>query len=227
MRLSIVIPVLDEESVLGPTLAALRGRLVPGDEVLVVDGGSRDRTAEIARDGGAEWIEGPRGRGRQMNAGALRASGDLLLFLHADTLLLPGFRGDLERLMADGAVVWGRFDLAFDEGGPLLRLIARLISWRSRAFRSATGDQAIFVRRADFDATGGYREALLFEDVDLARRLRSRGRMGIPAGRAVTSARRWRRRGVWVTTLQMWTLKSLYLAGVPAERLARFYRDER
>jgi len=227
LRLSIVIPVLDEESVLGPTLAALRSGLASGDEVLVVDGGSRDRTGEIARDGGAEWIEGPRGRGRQMNAGAARARGDLLLFVHADTLLPPGFRGDLERLMADGSVAWGRFDLAFDEGGPLLRLIAHLISWRSRAFRSATGDQAIFVRRADFEATGGYLEELLFEDVDLARRLRSRGRMGIPAGRAVTSARRWRRRGVWMTTFQMWTLKSLYLAGVPAERLARFYRDER
>ena len=227
MRLSVVIPVLEEEAVLGPTLAAARAGLDRGDELIVVDGGSTDRTAEIARDGGAELIPGARGRGRQMNAGAARASGDLLLFLHADTILPAGFRADLERLLADEGIRWGRFDLEFDEGGPLLRLIARLISGRSRAFRSATGDQAVFVRRDEFETLGGYREELLFEDVDLARRLRGRGRMGIPVGRVVTSARRWRRRGVWATTFRMWTLKSLYLAGVPAEHLAKFYRDER
>ena len=227
MRLSIVVPVLDEEAVLGATLAAARAGLDRHDELIVVDGGSVDRTADVARAGGAELIAGDRGRGRQMNAGAARARGDLLLFLHADTLLPAGFRADLERLVADGGIRWGRFDLEFDEGGPLLRLIARLISGRSRIFRSATGDQAMFVRRDEFEAEGGYREALLFEDVDLARRLRARGRMGIPAGRVVTSARRWRRRGVWATTFRMWTLKSLYLAGVPGERLAKFYRDER
>jgi glycosyltransferase involved in cell wall biosynthesis len=154
LRLSIVVPVLDEESVLGPTLAAARDGLRAGDELLVVDGGSTDGTGEIAREGGADCIEGPRGRGRQMNAGAARANGELLLFLHADTLLPAGFRSDLDRLMADATISWGRFDLEFDEGGPLLRLIAHLISWRSRAFRSATGDQAIFVRRPGSTVAG-------------------------------------------------------------------------
>lgn len=222
-----VVPVLDEEAVLASTLTALALGLDAADEVRVVDGGSRDRTAEIARAFGATVLESRRGRGLQMNAAADGAPGDLLLFVHADTLLPAGWRRDLERVLSDPAVCWGRFDLAFDKGGLLLRLIARLISWRSRLMRSATGDQAIFVRREDFEAVGGYREETLFEDVDLARRLRGRGAMGIPRGRAVTSSRRWRNRGVWATTLRMWTLKSLYLSGVSSTRLARHYRDER
>jgi len=227
MRLSVIVPVLNEETVLAPTLAALREGLDAADELLVVDGASTDRTVEIARAGGAVVVESPRGRGLQMNAGAARAAGDVLLFVHADTIVPAGYRAGLERLLHDADIRWGRFDLAFDDGGPLLRLIARLISGRSRMFRSATGDQAIFARRDDFEAVGGYREATLFEDVDLARRLRARGRMGVPGGRVTTSARRWRRRGVWATTFRMWTLKSLYLAGVPAQRLAKFYDDER
>jgi rSAM/selenodomain-associated transferase 2 len=227
LRLSVVIPALDEEGTIGATLAAAGQGLQPSDEIVLVDGGSSDRTAEIGRASGVEVVASERGRGRQMNAGAAGAHGDVLLFLHADTTLPRGYREELAALLADGSVGWGRFDLDFDEGGPLLRLIARLISGRSRIFRSATGDQAIFVRRSLFESVGGYREALLFEDVDLARRLRAVAGMGIPPSRVVTSARRWRRRGVWPTTLRMWTLKSLYLAGVPAARLARFYRDER
>lgn len=227
MRLSVVLPVRDEERCLEVTLASLRAGLAAGDEVIVADGGSTDRTVEIARRGGAVVVEARKGRGRQMNAGAVHATGEVLLFLHADTVLPFGFRQEVEALLAAPEVTWGRFDVEFDEGGPLLRLIAWLISTRSRLFRSATGDQAIFVRRSQFEAVGGYHEALLFEDVDLARRLRPRGRMGVPTGRAVTSSRRWRNRGVWSTTLRMWTLKTLYLLGVPAEKLAGYYADER
>lgn len=227
MRLSVIVPVLDEERVLRETLRRVRAGLRPGDEVLVVDGGSRDRTASIAGEEGAILVVSGRGRGRQLRAGATRAVGDVLLFLHADTLLPAPYRAELEGLFSSAGVAWGRFDLEFDQGGPLLRLIAWLISRRSRLFRSATGDQAMFVRRDVFDAVGGFLEDHLFEDVDLARRLRRAGRMGIPAAPVVTSSRRWRRRGVWPTTLRMWTLKSLYLAGVPAKRLSRFYSDDR
>jgi len=227
MLLSVVVPTLDEEAAIAAALAAARAELATGDELIVADGGSTDRTVAIARSCGALVVESVRGRGRQMNAGAAAAGGELLLFLHADTRLPAGWREGLESVLAAPEVCWGRFDIEFDQGGWLLQLIARLISARSRLFRSATGDQAIFVRSADFHAVGGYRHAHLFEDVDLARTLRARGRMGIPPGRAVTSARRWRNRGVWATTLRMWTLKTLYLCGVPVERLERHYGEER
>ena len=122
---------------------------------------------------------------------------------------------------------WGRFDLRFDRDTPLLALIARLISWRSRVTRGATGDQAIFVRRDAFERVGGISEDVLFEDVSLSRRLKRDGRMGVPAGVVVTSSRRWRHGGTIRTSLLMWTLKGLYLAGVPAARLARFYPNVR
>ena len=227
MILTVVVPVLNEEAALAAALAAVRKGLAVGDELVVVDGGSEDRTIEIARAAGASVVRCERGRGRQMNAGAAGGRGDVLLFLHADTELPPAYRDEIERALSDRGACWGRFDLRFDEGGPLLRLIAWLITRRSRAFRSATGDQAIFVRREDFEAAGGYREAHLFEDVDLVRRIRGRGAMAIPDSSVVTSSRRWRREGVLRTTLRMWSLKSLYLAGVPAKTLERFYSDRR
>jgi GT2 family glycosyltransferase len=122
---------------------------------------------------------------------------------------------------------WGRFDVRFDHGSPLVHAIARLITLRSRMTRGATGDQAMFVRRDVYESVGGFREPELFEDVDLSRRLKRRGRMGIPCRPVVTSARRWRRHGAVRTSLRMWTLKLLYLAGVPAAKLARFYPDAR
>lgn len=220
-------PVRNEEVCLAESIAALRSGLEPDDEVFVVDGGSSDRSAQIAGECGARVLRSLPGRGIQMNAGAGLAQGDVLLFLHADTRLPSEFRTELETALCRPNCCWGRFDLEFDEGGALLRLIAWLISRRSRTFRSATGDQAIFVRRSDFEAVGGYREPVLFEDVDLVRRLRRRGGMAVPAGKVVTSSRRWRNRGVISTTLKMWMLKSLYLLGIPSAKLVGLYRDER
>jgi len=227
MRLSVIVPVRNEEACIAATLTDAARELRDGDELIVADGQSTDRTAVVAREHGARVLACRPGRGRQMNEAAALSSGDVLLFLHADTRLPAGYRADVEASLQGERVCWGRFDIVFDQGGLLLRLIAWLISTRSRIFRSATGDQAIFVYRRDFEALGGFREQILFEDVDLARRLRRQGRMGIPRGRAVTSSRRWQNRGVWATTARMWTLKTLYLCGVPAGRLARYYPDER
>ncbi len=222
MRLAVIIPALNEESSIEGAVSSAAA----ADRVIVVDGGSRDRTVALARAAGADVALSKPGRGRQLARGAAQAEGDVLLFLHADTRLPRNFRSEIERLVSEG-VAWGRFDVRFDQGGPLLRLIARLISLRSRWTRVATGDQAIFVVREVFERVGGFRESLLFEDIDLCRRLKRAGRMGIPASPVVTSSRRWRQGGTLRTTLLMWTLKSLYLCGVSAERLARFYRERR
>jgi len=227
VRLSVVIPALDEGESVAGTVASTARELEPGDEVIVVDGGSRDRTVAKARAAGAVVVETPPGRGLQMNAGVAVATGDVLLFLHADTRLPRGFRPAIEEALRDGAAVWGRFDLELDDDSITIRGLGRLISWRSRIFRSATGDQAIFVRRRVFEGVGGYREPHLFEDVDLVRRLRPCGGMAVPPAAVVTSARRWRNRGVVATVARMWVLKSLYLLGVPAATLARHYRHER
>ncbi len=227
MLVSVIVPVLNEGNLVSPLVSGLRAGLQASDELLVIDGGSSDDTVLRAREAGAQVLVSAQGRGNQMNIGAGAARGDVLVFVHADTLLPHGFRSAIAEALADESAAWGRFDLRFDEAGFLLAVIARLISLRSRLFRSATGDQAIFVRRSIFESVGAYRELLLFEDVDLVRRLRWRARMVVPRGFVVTSSRRWRNRGVWRTTLKMWTLKSLYLAGMPSARLARFYSDER
>lgn len=223
MKLSVIVPALDEEASIERALASA----AEADERIVVDGGSADATVAIARASGAIVVEGPRGRGLQQQLGADKASGDVLLFLHADSALPPGFRASVLAALATPTACWGRFDLRFDGAGPLLRLIAWLISTRTRLTRVATGDQAIFVTRGAFERVGGFRERLLFEDLDLTRRLKREGAMVVPPLPVVTSSRRWRSGGIWRTTFLMWGLKAMYLSGVPAERLAGYYRRAR
>jgi rSAM/selenodomain-associated transferase 2 len=218
-RISVIIPALDEEVSIVAAIASAKG----ADEILVVDGGSHDLTCEKAASAGANVVRSPPGRGRQLAAGAQAASGEILLFLHADTRLSAGFADAVRSALRTDGCTWGRFDVRFDRETPLLALIARLISYRSRLTRGATGDQAIFVRRDAYERVGGISEAALFEDVDLCRRLKRDGAMGVPTGFVTTSARRWRHGGTIRTSLWMWALKALYLAGVPAARLQRFY----
>src|SRR5690242_17815744 len=170
-RLSIIVPVLDEEAGIAATLqdlAALRAR---GAEVIVVDGGSRDRTVDLARPLCDRLIAAPRGRSAQMNAGAGVARGDVLLFLHADTRL----PAEADRLVLAGLVQsgrpWGRFDVRIEGRHPLFPLIAATMNLRSRLTGIATGDQAIFVERAAFAAIGGFPDIALMEDIVLSRRL--------------------------------------------------------
>ena len=221
--LSVIVPVLNDAEFLPLALASATA----ADEVIVVDGGSADGSPAVAAEWGAKVVVARAGRGRQMNAGADEARGDVLLFLHADTVLPKGFRDDVFASLGAFEARWGRFDLRFDVGGPLLRLIAWLISNRSRITRGATGDQAIFVERDLFRQLGGYREPGLFEDVALCRALKAESTLALPAASVVTSSRRWRDNGVWKTTFLMWSLKFLYLLGVPAAKLETFYRDVR
>jgi rSAM/selenodomain-associated transferase 2 len=158
-----------------------------------------------------------------MNAGAAAATAEILLFLHADTRLPPGADGAIRRALADPAVAYGRFDVAFDSGRPALRLVARLMNLRSRLTGICTGDQAIFLRRATFAALGGYPEIALMEDVELTRRLRRVGRLAALHLRVTTSARKWEREGVARTIALMWALRVLYFCGVSPDRLHRWY----
>src|SRR3989441_324585 len=223
--LSVVVPTLDEAEALPATLAAARQ---PGvHEVIVVDGGSRDDTRAVACSLADRVLEAPRGRARQMNAGAAAARGDVLLFLHADTRLPAGYAQAVAGALADPAVVGGRFDVRLDAAGLAYRAIGRLISLRSRLTHVATGDQAIFVRRAVFERLGGYPLVPLMEDVALSRAMKRAGRVACLNETVTTSARRWQRHGVARTVLVMWALRAAYYAGVPPARLARIYPDAR
>jgi rSAM/selenodomain-associated transferase 2 len=226
LKLSVIVPMLNEAGAIGATLAAIRVG-APDAEIVVVDGGSADGSVEIARPRCEVVIIGERGRAQQMNAGAARSSGDVMVFVHADTIVPKSFARDIETALADPSVVGGRFDIRLDDDHPLCVLIGSLISIRSRLSRTATGDQAIFVRRTIFDALGGFRDLPICEDLDFARRLKRAGRVACLRTKVITSARRWRRGGILRTSIRMWTIRLLYLAGVSPSRLSRMYSDVR
>jgi rSAM/selenodomain-associated transferase 2 len=220
MKLTIVMPVLDEADGVEAALRALAPLRARGVEVIVVDGGSSDGTAALARALADQVLSAARGRGTQMNAGAAAAHGDVLLFLHADTRLPD----DADRLIRDGLKgrAWGRFDLRFDSGG-LLRVVALLMNVRSRATGIATGDQAMFVTRAAFDQAGGFPPIALMEDVALSALLKRLGRPRCLSARVTASGRRWREHGVLRMILLMWRLRLAYAFGSDPIRLARQY----
>ena len=221
--LSIIVPVLDEAAGISAALEALKPFRQRGVEVIVVDGGSRDRTMELARPLADRTIAAPRGRGAQMNAGAAIATGDVLLFLHADTTLPPDVDGLLLEAMRDSTWQWGRFDARIEGGNPLLAMVAGFMNWRSLITGIATGDQAMFVRRAAFDAAGGFPDIPLMEDVALSKRLKRIGRPLGLAARVVTSGRRYHERGMIRMILLMWRLRFEYFLGVEPAVLARRY----
>jgi rSAM/selenodomain-associated transferase 2 len=196
----------------------------PGAEIILVNGGSTDATATIgARSPQVRLLSSPRGRARQMNEGARAARGDVLLFLHADTLLPDGALAAVGAAVGDPGVVAGRFDVRFDNPRPVFRMIAWFMNQRSRRSGISTGDQAIFVRREVFEALGGYPDIPLMEDVELCRRLKRRGRLAALRLRVTTSSRKWEREGAVGTILLMWALRFLYMVGVPPARLHRWY----
>jgi len=215
LKLSVVVPVLNEAAGIRAALEALAPLRNRGHEVIVVDGGSSDRTPELAAGLCDRVLSAPRGRAAQMNAGARAATGDVLVFLHADTRLPPG----ADQLVPNGSM-WGRFDVEIDGRHPLLKVVACAMNLRSRLTGIATGDQAMFVRRDSFP---GFPEIALMEDIALSRILKKSGRPACLRERAVTSGRRWESRGVLRTIFLMWRLRLLYFLGVSPERLARRY----
>lgn len=222
--LSIVVPVLNEAAGIADALAALSPLRERGVEVVAVDGGSTDGTAAAAQALCNRVVDAARGRARQMNAGASVARGNVLLFLHADTRLPADALDAIDAALADGLTQWGRFDVCIAGRPRLLKVVAWAMNLRSRVSGIATGDQAIFVRRAAFERIGGFPDQPLMEDIEFSKQA---CRLSAPAclrQRVVTSGRRWEQRGVWRTIALMWRLRWLYWIGTSPERLARLYK---
>jgi len=220
--LSVIVPALNEATGIAQCLEALAPLRAGGHEVIVVDGGSEDRTREIAAALADRVLVAPRGRARQMNAGAAAARGAALVFVHADTRLPPDADRSIARALETRA--WGRFDARIESGHPLLRMVACAMNLRSRLTGIATGDQAIFVRRADF---AGFPEIALMEDIAFSKAMKRRSPPACLRERVTTSARRWERGGVLRTVLLMWRLRLAYFLGASPEELARRYAEGR
>lgn len=224
-KIAVIIPVLNEAATIGRAIDRVR---VADAHCVVVDGGSDDETAAVAVSHGARVIRSRRGRAAQMNAGALAAGEfEILVFLHAD-VVLPDDWTEAVRGAIEAGAAWGRFDVSLDSGLPLLRVVGEMMNFRSRVTGIATGDQAIFIRRAAFDALGGYADQPLMEDVELCTRLRRARLAAAPLrNRVLVSARRWEQKGALRTVVLMWALRALYWAGVPPRHLHRIYYGRR
>ena len=222
MRLSIVIPVLNEAETIAARLDALQALRARSVEVIVVDGGSADDSAGRATPLADRVITAPRGRGRQMNTVAERATGEVLLFLHADTVL-PDLATERIEAAVTGGALWGRFDVRIDGASVMLPIVAALMNGRSRLTGIATGDQAIFATREAFARVGGFPDIPLMEDIAFSSAMRRIARPVCLAEKVTTSGRRWEKHGVWRTILTMWWLRLRFWFGVSPQTLAREY----
>ena len=230
MTISVVIPTFNEQTALTHTV--MHTGALGFDELIMADGGSTDGTLRLAESlcadtPNARVITAARGRARQMNAGAGASRGDILLFLHADTLLPTDAGRMIGEALADSTVVGGRFDVRFDSASRWGRIISALMNRRSRLTGISTGDQAIFVRRKTFEQLGGFADIPLMEDIEFSRRLKQAGRIAALRETVTTSFRRWETHGPLRTILLMWTLRFLYWLGVSPVRLSLWYKAVR
>ncbi|MBI4776552.1 MAG: TIGR04283 family arsenosugar biosynthesis glycosyltransferase [Deltaproteobacteria bacterium] len=225
MFLSVIIPAINEEECIAAAVNnARRARNV---EVLVADGGSKDATVPVAREAGAKVLVTRTGRAFQMNEGAEAASGDALLFLHADTRLPSGYEAHVRRILDRPGVAAGAFRLGIRASGVSLRLVELVANLRSRCLQLPYGDQAIFVGRRRFQIVGGFPELPIMEDFALMKRLSKLGRVALAPVAVSTSGRRWVRMGVWRTTWINQMMVAAYVLGVPPERIQHWYRRDR
>lgn len=226
MLVSIIIPVFNEAGTISAMLDSLKS-LRGAKEVIVVDGGSTDGTAQLAAASGFLTISAPRGRARQMNAGYQHASGEVLLFLHSDSRMASDALEKMRAVLEDEQVVGGGFRLAMDDPSPVLGMVCFLSNLRAKWGRVYFGDQGIFVRREVFAAVGGYRDMPIMEDWELSGKIAGKGGLVQVPAVITTSARRFRQGGIWRTIWLMQKLKLLYLCGVSPDRIRRYYEDVR
>ncbi len=220
---SIIVPVLNDATVLSSLLDQLQDVRALGHEVIVVDGGSRDDVDGVSDGRVDKLVHSPAGRARQMNMGASQAKGELLWFLHADSLIHADCLDGILQL-AQHEKVWGRFDVQLSGNDWRLRIVELMMNWRSRLTGIATGDQGIFLTRDAFKQVGGYKEIPLMEDIEISKALKKISRPFLLSQLITASSRRWQRQGVFRTILLMWSLRLAYFLGISADRLSAYYR---
>ncbi|MCV2369365.1 TIGR04283 family arsenosugar biosynthesis glycosyltransferase [Roseateles oligotrophus] len=221
--ISVILPMLNEAAGIQACLNALAGLRERGAEVIVVDGGSKDDSVALSQGLADQFIQAPRGRAKQMMAGATAARANVLLFLHADTRLPEGADRAIANALDAGAQ-WGRFDVKITGRSSMLPVIAAMMNRRSRWSGIATGDQAMFVQRELFERVGGFPDQPLMEDIELSKRLRAVAPPACLPETVLTSGRRWEQHGVWRTIFLMWRLRWLYWRGVAPATLAAQYK---
>lgn len=224
MRISIIIPTLNEAEHIESTLMCLEPLRKNGHEIIVVDGGSQDATVNLAKGKVDTVMKSPAGRAKQMNAGASQATGDILWFIHADTHVPDNATEKIQLAFESKNNYWGRFDIRLSGKHYLLRIVEQLMNLRSYLTGIATGDQGIFVRRDCFEAIGGFREMPLMEDIEISRRLKKWSRPYCIHDTIKTSSRRWEEYGILSTILLMWRLRLAYAFGISPEKLAHIYK---
>jgi len=224
MKISVIIPALNEEKTISTTLLSLQAMRKAGHEIIVADGGSNDRTVEYTKQYANTTLICNRGRARQMNRGAAYATGDILLFLHADTTLPENSDYVIEQALTGNDKSWGYFDISLSGNNYIYRIIEASINFRSGITRIASGDQALFVYRDTFTRMGGFSDIELMEDIEFCRRLKLSSKPARINDCVITSSRRWENQGIAQTILRMWMLRLAYYCGVKPRLLQKFYR---